>query len=192
MFSRSDLPYNGQPHLMQREEYLGLPTVSGIWKLDAAASRSQLLHHAPSGSFSPTVDSAGRLIFVNWDHLSRDIEAMTDERDSDPNFGEPDPDTFSGWHATGNGSGNFADESIASAFTLGSPYGQGAHLDSFPEPRNADKKTLTLEWNNSLNGVTTNIFLPWMINLDGTGGEILNHVGRHEVAGMFHAQLQHR
>jgi hypothetical protein len=181
----SDRPYNGQAHLTQREEYLGLPTVSGLWKLDAAANTLQLLHHAPSGSFSPSVDSAGRLIFVNWDHLSRDIEAMTDERDSDPNFGEPDPNTFTGWHATGNGSGNFDDESIASPFALGSPYGLGPHLDFFPEPRNADKKTLTLEWNNSLNGVTTNIFLPWMINLDGSGGEIVNHVGRHEVAGFI-------
>jgi hypothetical protein len=179
----SDRPYNGQSQLTQREEYLGLPTVTGLWKLDAAANTLQLLHHAPSGAFSPTVDSAGRLIFVNWDHLSRDIEAVTDERDSDPNYGEPDPNTFGGWHATGNGSGNFADESASSAFTLGLPYGQGAHLDFFPEPRNADKKTLALEWNNSVNGVTTNIFMPWMINLDGSGSEILNHVGRHEVTG---------
>src|SRR4051812_23527868 len=179
----SDRPYNGQPHLTQREEYLGLPTVSGLWKLDPAANTLQLIHHAPSGAFSPSVDSAGRLIFVNWDHLSRDIEAVTDERDSDPNYGEPDPNTFGGWLATGNGSGNYADESPGAAFSLGLAYGLGAHLDSFPEPRNADKKTLTLEWNNSLNGVTTNIFLPWMINLDGSGGEILNHVGRHEIAG---------
>jgi Calx-beta domain len=179
----SDRPYNGQAHLTQREEYLGLPTVSGLWKLNAATTTLQLLHHSPSGAFSPTVDSAGRLIFVNWDHLSRDIEAVTDERDSETAYGEPDPDTFGGWHATGNGSGNFADESAGAAFTLGSAYGQGPHLDFFPEPRNADKKTLTLEWNNTINGVTTNIFLPWMINVDGTGGEILNHVGRHEVAG---------
>ncbi|MEY2529858.1 MAG: hypothetical protein QOJ05_1948 [Verrucomicrobiota bacterium] len=181
----SDRPYNGQPHLTQREEYLGLPTVSGLWKLDPAANTLQLLHHAPSGAFSPSIDSAGRIIFVNWDHLSRDIEAVTDERDSDPNFGEPDPNVFGGWHATGNGSGNFADESAGAAFTLGSPYGQGPHLDFFPEPRNADKKTLALEWNNTINGVATNIFLPWMINLDGTGSEILNHVGRHEIAGAF-------
>ncbi|MEP6685961.1 MAG: hypothetical protein ABJB22_04220 [Verrucomicrobiota bacterium] len=184
----SDRPFNGQPHLTQREEYLGLPTVSGLWKLNPRADISQpdalqLLHHSPSGAFSPTVDSAGRLIFVNWDHLSRDIEAMTDERDSDPNFGEPAPNVFSGWHATGNGSGNFADESAGAAFTPGSPYGQGPHLDFFPEPRNSDKKTLMLEWNNTINGVTTNIFMPWMINLDGSAGEILNHVGRHEVAG---------
>ena len=32
----SDRPYNGQPHLTQREEYLGLPTVSGLWSLDPA------------------------------------------------------------------------------------------------------------------------------------------------------------
>jgi hypothetical protein len=179
----SDRPYNGQPHLTQREEYLGLPTVSGLWKLDAAANALQLLHHAPSGAFSPSIDNAGRLIFVNWDHLSRDIEAVTDERDSDPNFGEPDPNVFGGWHATGNGSGNFADESPGALFALGLPYGQGPHLDSFPEPRSADKKTLALEWSNSLNGVATNIFFPWMVNLDGTGSEILNHVGRQEVAG---------
>jgi hypothetical protein len=181
----SDRPYNGQPHLTQREEYLGLPTVSGLWKLDPGANTLQLLHHSPSGAFSPSIDSAGRLIFVNWDHLSRDIEAVTDERDSDPNFGEPDPNVFGGWHATGNGSGNFADESSSAAFTPGSPYGQGPHLDIFPEPRNADKKTLTLEWNNTINGVATNVFLPWMINLDGSGGEILNHVGRHEIASAF-------
>jgi hypothetical protein len=181
----SDRPYDGQPHLTQREEYLGLPTVSGLWKLNAGANTLQILHHAPSGAFSPTVDNAGRLIFVNWDHLSRDIEAVTDERDSDPAFGEPDPNVFGGWHATGNGSGNFADETAGSAFTLGSPYGQGPHLDFFPEPRSADKKSLALEWNNSINGVATNVFMPWMINLDGAGGEILNHVGRHEVAGGF-------
>ena len=181
----SDRPFDGQAHLTQREEYLGLPTVSGLWKLDPATNSLQLIHHSPSGSFSPTIDSAGRVIFVNWDHLSRDIEAVTDERDSDPNYGEPDPNTFGGWSATGNGSGNFGDESAGAAFTLGFPYGQGPHLDFFPEPRNSDKKSLTLEWNNSINGATTNIFLPWMINADGSGGEILNHVGRHEVAGAF-------
>lgn len=181
----SDRPYNGQTHLTQREEYLGLPTVSGLWKLDPAANSLQLLHHAPSGAFSPSVDSSGRVIFVNWDHLSRDIEAMTDERDSDPSFGEPDPNIFSGWHATGNGSGNFDDESSNAPFTLGLPWGQGPHLDFFPEPRNADRKTLTQEWNNSVNGVTTNVFLPWMINLDGSAGEILNHVGRHEIGGLL-------
>ena len=179
----SDRPYNGQSHLRQREEYLGLPTVSGLWKLDPATAALTLLHHSPSGAFSPFVDSYGRLIFINWDHLSRDIEAVTDERDSDTAYGEPAPGTFSGWNKTPNGSGNFADEAAAAAFSPGVPYGTGPHLDFFPEPRNSDKKSLALEWNNTINGTTTNIFMPWMINLDGTTGEILNHVGRHEVAG---------
>ena len=135
----SDRPFDGQPHLTQREEYLGLPSVSGLWKLNPSTNTLQILHHSPSGAFSPTIDNAGRLIFVNWDHLARDVQAVTDERDSDPTFGEPAPDTWGGWHATGNGSGNFADEALNSIFSLGVPYGTGPHLDSFPEPRNADK-----------------------------------------------------
>ena len=191
----SDRPYNGQPHLTQREEYLGLPTVSGIWKLDPVSGALKLLHHAPSGAFSPFVDHAGRVIFTSWDHLSRDVEAVTDERDSDTAYGENAPDVWSGWHRTLNGSGNFADESAGAAFTPGSLYGQGPHLDVFPEPRNVDKRTLRTEFpwavniggtlTNVVNGVTTNVFFPWMINLDGTGGEILNHAGRHELGIAF-------
>jgi Calx-beta domain len=187
----SDRPYDGQPHLTQREEYLGLPTVSGIWKLNPVTGAIHLLHHAPSGAFSPIVDSYGRVIFISWDHLSRDVEAVTDERDSDTTYGENAPDVWSGWHRTLNGSGNFADESAGAAFTPGSLYGQAPHLDVFPEPRNVDKRTLRTEapWaatvngslTNVINGVTTNIFMPWMINLDGTGGEILNHAGRQEL-----------
>lgn len=30
----SNRPLTGQMHLAQREEYLGLPTVSGLWSLD--------------------------------------------------------------------------------------------------------------------------------------------------------------
>ena len=191
----SDRPYNGQAHLRQREEYLGLPTVSGLWKLNPATAALRLLHHSPSGAFSPTVDSFGRLIFINWDHLSRDIEAVTDERDSDTAYGEQAPDNFGGWHRTPNGSGNFADEGASSIFTSGTLYGLGPHLDIFPEPRSVDKRTLKTQFpwavtisgslTNVINGITTNIFMPWMINLDGSGGEILNHVGRHEVAGSF-------
>src|SRR4051812_48146387 len=50
----SDRPYNGQAHLTQREEYLGLETVSGLWSLDPSNAASLLLlHHSPSGAFSP-------------------------------------------------------------------------------------------------------------------------------------------
>ncbi len=192
----SDRPYNGLAHLRQREEYLGLPTVSGLWKLNPTSAKLQLLHHSPSGSFNASVDSSGRIVFVNWDHLSRDIEAMTDERDSDASFGEPAPDTFGGWHRTPNGSGNFADEGPLASFTPGVLWGTGQHVDTFPEPRNADKKTLRMEFpwgvdvngtqTNVINGITTNVFMPWMIHLDGSGGELLNHVGRQEVtAGLI-------
>ena len=142
----SDRPYNGQAHLRQREEYLGLPTVSGLWKLNPASAKLQLLHHSPSGSFNASVDSFGRIVFINWDHLSRDIEAVTDERDSDPSYGEPAPTTFGGWFRTGNGSGNFADEDPLASFTPGVAFGTGPHLDNFPEPRNADKRILRTEF----------------------------------------------
>ena len=37
------------------------------------------------------IDSAGRLVFTNWDHLDRDPEAVTDSRNGDPNppYNEP-------------------------------------------------------------------------------------------------------
>jgi MYXO-CTERM domain-containing protein len=176
----SDRPYNGQAHLQQREEYLGLPTVSGLWSLDpASASSLLLLHHAPSGAFSPTVDSAGRLIFTSWDHLSRDSEAVTDSRAGI--VAAPYSETFV---QTFNGSGNFADESAGAAFTQVTAMASNA-WESFPEPRNFDRKSLIDDFGNNLNGNAQNIFMPWMINLDGTNGEMLNHVGRHEVAGGF-------
>ena len=47
-----------------------------------------------------------------------------------------------------------------------------------------------------MNGNAMNIFLPWMVNLDGTDAEIVNHVGRHEIAvgfsEEFHQGLEHR
>jgi hypothetical protein len=173
----SDRPYNGQAHLLQREEYLGLPTISGLWSLDpTSASSLQLLHHAPSGAFSPMVDSAGRLIFTNWDHQTRDPEAVTDYRNGITTA--PYNETFT---QTFNGSGNFVDETAGAAFTQVTAMSINA-WEFFPEPRNFDRKTLIDEFGNILNGFALNLFMPWMINLDGTEGEVLNHVGRHEVA----------
>jgi len=175
----SDAPYDGQTHHLQREEYLGLPTVSGLWILDPAAGSLLLLHHSPSGAFNPMVDSAGRLIFSNWDHLSRDSEAVTDSRNGITTA--PYNETFT---QTFNGSGNFADESANAAFTQVTAMTPNT-WDIFPEPRNFDRKLLIDGYGNNLNGNAQNIFLPWMINLDGTNGELLNHVGRHEVGGFF-------
>ncbi len=173
----SDRPYNGQAHLLQREEYLSLPTVTGLWVLDPTNAASlKLLHHSPSGAFYPFVDSAGRVVFTNWDHLSRDTQAVTDSRVGEAAYSE----TFL---QTTNGSGNFADETAAAAFTKVTTLmanNQANTWDIFPEPRNFDRKTLTLNFP-GVNGNAFNLFLPWMISIDGTGGELLNHVGRHEI-----------
>jgi hypothetical protein len=174
----SDRPLNGQAHLTQREEYLGLPTVSGLWSLDPANAASiKILHHSPSGAFSPMIDSAGRLVFTNWDHLDRDPEAVTDSRAGDPN--PPYNETFA---RTFNGSGNYPDEAVGSSLVPINSLPANT-WDIFPEPRSFDHKTLIDDFGGIINGNAFNIFMPWMINPDGTGGELLNHVGRHEVAG---------
>ncbi len=73
----SDIPRAGPgaTHLMQCDEYESQPTVSGLWRLDPASGEVQLLHHAPSGAFRPTLDSFGRIVFTNWDHLQRDQQS---------------------------------------------------------------------------------------------------------------------
>ena len=69
----SDRPRNGQAHLYpQLDEYESTPTVTGIFSLDPATGALRVLNHAPSGAFSPTIDSYGRVIYTRWDHLQRD------------------------------------------------------------------------------------------------------------------------
>ena len=48
----------------------------------------------------------------------------------------------------------------------------------FPEPRRCRQDLLA---GTDLQGHDFNQFFPWMINQDGTEGEILNHLGRHEL-----------
>ncbi|MCL1633517.1 hypothetical protein M2650_02500 [Luteimonas sp. SX5] len=72
----SDRPRDGQAHLYpQLDEYESTPTITGIFRLDAATGTVSILNHTVSGAFSPTVDSFGRLIFTRWDHLQRDQQA---------------------------------------------------------------------------------------------------------------------
>ena len=69
----SDRPPSGaEHHYPQLDEYESAPIVSGLWRLDPSAMRFELLEHAPSGVFSPSVDSFGRILFIKWDHLQRD------------------------------------------------------------------------------------------------------------------------
>lgn len=56
----------------QRDEYESSPVNSGLWKLDVSNGALELLDHAPSGDFNPSIDSFGRVIFTRWDHLQRD------------------------------------------------------------------------------------------------------------------------
>ncbi|MEP6811156.1 MAG: hypothetical protein ABI992_13005, partial [Chthoniobacterales bacterium] len=77
----SDQPRGGLVSLYpQRDEYLLQPINTGLWSIDPTVAGGNLRHlvHAPSGIFQPFVDHAGRLLFIQWDHLSRDVEAVTD------------------------------------------------------------------------------------------------------------------
>jgi hypothetical protein len=72
----SDRPRDGQAHLYpQLDEYESTATITGLWQLDPTTKNLRLLNHTPSGLFSPTIDSYGRVIFTRWDHLQRDQQA---------------------------------------------------------------------------------------------------------------------
>ncbi len=102
----SDRPRNGERHLYpQHDEYESTPTPTGLWKLARATQQVSLMQHSPSGSFTPTVDSFGRVIFTRWDHLQRDQQA----------------------EAAGNGTFNWTSEAASAPKVTGT--------EVFPEPR---------------------------------------------------------
>jgi hypothetical protein len=105
----SDRPIGGAAHLYpQLDEYESTATITGLYSLDPASGQLRMLNHTPSGAFSPTIDSYGRLIFVRWDHLQRDQQA--------------DAGTY--------GAVNYASEAPGAA-KLATP------TEVFPEPRQA-------------------------------------------------------
>ncbi|GGJ31841.1 hypothetical protein [Deinococcus roseus] len=150
----TDRPRNGEAHLYpQRDEYEEAPVVSGLWSLDPANGSLKLLNHAPSGDFTPTIDSYGRVIFTQWDHLQRDQQADADQ-----------------YEGAEYGTFNYASEAK-----------NAAHLprkEVFPEPRAGKEAEGT-----HLNTHDFNQFFPWTIHEDGTESETLNHIGRHELQG---------
>jgi hypothetical protein len=149
----SDRPRDNSSHLYpQRDEYESTPVVTGLWSLDSTSGNLALLNHAPSGNFSPSIDSFGRVIFTQWDHLKRDQQA--------------DADKFAGGE---NGTFNYASEAV-NAQRLQS------RAEIFPEPRVDQEINGT-----NLNKHDFNQFFPWMMLEDGTEGETLNHAGRHEL-----------
>ena len=150
----SDRPRDGSPHLYpQRDEYLDLPTVTGLWSLDPVTGNLFLLNHTPSGVFNPFVDSFGRVIFTRWDHLVRDRNATDD-----------------GMGRSNNGTFNYSDESPAAQLL--------ARNEFFPEPRTYDTNALA---GLNVRGIAFNQFFPWQMTEDGTDEELINHVGRHEL-----------
>ena len=151
----SDRPRNGQPQLYpQLDEYELAPTVTGLWSLDPAMGDLFNLNHTPSGAFTPSVDSFGRVIFTRWDHLQRDQEADIDVENIA--LGSPPP----------YGTFNYSDE------TAGAQVLAGDRTEVFPEPRLTTGNT---------NGHLFNVFFPWMVAEDGTCEETINHVGAHEI-----------
>lgn len=166
----TDRPRSGELHLYpQRDEYELAPIVSGVWSLDPTNGDLRLLNHAPSGDFTPIVDSFGRVIFTQWDHLQRDQQADADDDDS-----RGDNQCNNGGNQYGTF--NYADESANATYTL------GVRSEIFPEPRTCRQDLLQ---GTHLVGHSFNHFFPWMVNQDGTESETLNHIGRHELHGYF-------
>jgi hypothetical protein len=155
----SDRPRGGEAHLYPLlDEYEEAPTVTGLWSLDPVTGDLRLLNHTPSGLFTPSIDSFGRVIFTRWDHLQRDQQA-----DGDATGGN----TY--------GTFDYADES-ANAARL------DQRVEIYPEPRSARTDLLA---GTNLQGNSINHFFPWEMNEDGTSEETVNHVGRHELFGYF-------
>jgi hypothetical protein len=84
----SDRPRDGQRHLYpQIDEYEEAPVVTGLWSLNPSSGDLFMLNHAPSGAFSPSIDSFGRVIFSRWDHLQRDQQADADNSQGSDSYG---------------------------------------------------------------------------------------------------------
>jgi hypothetical protein len=156
----SDRPRDGQAHLFpQLDEYESTPSTTGLWRLDPASGKLELLNHTPSGAFSPSVDSFGRVVFTKWDHLQRDQQADAERQD---------PGRY--------GAFTYADESEAAARSADLT---GAEV--YPEPRTETDP----DYHANVPAHRFNQFFPWEINEDGTAEETLDHVGRHELTGSY-------
>ena len=99
-----------------------MPSVTGLWSLDPNTGDLFLLEHSPSGSFRPFVDSFGRVLFTRWDHLARDVEAVTDRNGTSAN------NVF-----------NWSDESAAALVTTNT-------IEFFPEPRSVEAGIQVFLW----------------------------------------------
>ncbi|MGJ4729195.1 hypothetical protein [Luteimonas sp. SDU101] len=153
----SDSPRRGESHLYPNlDEYESTPTVTGIFRLQVGIGQVSLLNHVPSGAFSPTIDSYGRVIFTRWDHLQHD-----QQQDGSIYLGY----TFDPF--------NYSSEA-ANATRV------GLVRDTFPERRQQSTSPYGRVTNH-----TFNLFTPWQMNQDGTDELTLNHIGRQELVGDY-------
>lgn len=163
----SDRPRTGEAHLYpQLDEYEEAPTVTGLWRI-APNGTLLMLNHAPSGDFSPIIDSFGRVLFTQWDHLQRDQQA---DADSDTPPGEQSP----------YGTFNWTSEAASSTPMFNN------RDEIFPEPRAARPDLLA---GTNLVGHSFNHFFVWQMNEDGSDMEIINHLGRHELHAYVPASI---
>lgn len=162
VYFTSDLPRSGPlaRHLYpQQDEYERNETVTGLWRLDRRSGEIALMSQAPSGTFSPMLDSRGRVIMSRWDHLQRDI---------------------------------FAE--VATRVASEAP---GAPLlpfrEHFPEslPGAPELADLVHPTYGATLGFRFKHFFLWQIQADGSGEEVLNHLGRHELVHFFEPSLEH-
>ncbi len=111
----SDMPRSkNRYNYPQKDEYESTATTTGLWKLSRQTGEIDLLQHSPSGSFSPFIDSFGRLVFTRWDHLQRDQQASP---------------------TNNNGAFNYSSE-------LPTAQAINTVLEIFPEPRSAETALL--------------------------------------------------
>jgi hypothetical protein len=155
----SDRPRSGEAHLYpQLDEYESMATTTGIYRLDEATGDLEMVEHSPSGVFSLSLDTHGRVLFTKWDHLQRDQQGDTEEV-----AGRFQPVTFS--------------DETASAATTTDIVG----TEVFPEQRDGD----SVDSDPAMSGHRFNQFFAWEMNQDGSAEETLNHVGRQEWGGTY-------
>lgn len=158
IFFVSDRPARGAHLHPLLDEYELNPVVEGIYRLRPDGELT-LVEHSPSGSFSPFVDSHGRVIFTKWDHLRMD------------GFGQ--------YGGIPKGGVNFPDESPGAVVL------PGLGDERFPERPNAPGSVYVDAFGRSVHTHDFNQFMPWEMNEDGSHEETQNHVGRHELGGSF-------
>jgi hypothetical protein len=188
----SDLPPTLDPaHYPALDEYESSPTITGLWRIDADGSNLRILDHCPSGDFTPIIDSFGRVIFTRWDHLKRDQQhdlwidqqlvwnPVTMSFDPTPEGSRSRGRTFT--YASEDDNITWAPAQFGDEF-----FPENGRLH--PPAANVSANPLALPhpyWDQDfvpgMRPHDFNFFTPWMMNEDGSDGEVLNHLGRHEL-----------